>query len=450
MADDQATAGSSRIELAVLGAALGDRGAWEVISQSLAADDFTSTTHGLLFEEISRADEEGRWDDTALIAQAVVDGGVEESEGYNLVANAAVAAAPLATLPQYIDRLRTSANARKAAALSHAFAQQAAAAGNDADALAELLGTYQDTLHDLEDRAAGVPWETAGDLLKKVEQGETHMEATLPTGFPDLDRILQGGFRPRQMVTVAGRPAMGKSTLAVDIGRYASLHRDIPGLYVSLEMSSDEVGMRIAAAEAAVPLSNLVTDTLSPAEHNKISEVREQIDGAPLSVLDAEDGSWGAVRGAITSAYRRNGIQYAVIDYLQLVTLETKKTTSRTEEVGAISRNIKLLAKQLGITIIAVAQLNRAVENRTGNVPQISDLRESGTIEQDSDVVTLVHRPDYYDATSPRMGEADIIIAKHRNGPTGTATLAFQGGYSRFASLAMDDGTRPTATYPKA
>lgn len=438
MADDtHGGAANPRFELAILGAALTEEEAWDPISRQLAASDFYITTHGQLFDEIVRAEEESRWGDVDLIAQALVDGGAPD--GYTLIAEATIAAAPLGTLQHYIEDIKSRSRARKTVMSNHRFQQQVAGVNGDPQALASLIAEQQDELRDIAEDVSDVPWDSVGDLIKKVEQGETRAAATVPTGFPDLDRILQGGFRPQQMVTIAGRPAMGKSTLCVDFARYASFRRDVPGLMISLEMSAQEVATRITAAESAIPLGNLINNDLSDEDQRKISQVRERLEDSPLSILDAEDGSWGSVRAAITSAHRRHGIQYAIIDYLQLVTVEDKgRNSNREQEVATISRGLKLLAKQLGITIFAVAQLNRGAEQRSGNLPLVSDLRESGSIEQDSDIIGLIHRPDYYDKTSERTGEADVIIAKQRNGPTGTASFSFQGHYSRFMSLAYE------------
>lgn len=449
--EDDTTRGdfNPKFELAVLGAALTNADGWDPISQQLAPGDFFVPAHTRLYEEIVRAEDEDRWGDVDLIAQALVDGG--DPEGYEIIGNAVSTAAPLSTLQHYIDDLRGRSKARQTALANQDFSRKLHEINGDSDALAGLLAEHEDTLRSIAEDVKETPWDNVGDLLKKVEQGETRTAASFPTGFPDLDKILQGGFRPRQMVTIAGRPGMGKSTITVDFARYACFKRDIPGLFISLEMSAEEVATRIAAAEGAIPMSSLTNDDLMDEDRARVTEVRERLVDSPLHILDAEDGSWGAIRAAITSAQRRHGIQFAIIDYLQLVTLEDKgRNASRQEEVGAISRHVKLLAKTLGITIIAVAQLNRGPEQRTGNIPMVSDLRESGTIEQDSDIVGLVHRPDQYDQMSERAGEADLIIAKQRNGPTGTAAFSFQGHYSRFMSLAYPSDSLADESYPEA
>ena len=451
MADENTTASNPRFELAVLGAALTNDEAWDLISRSLTEKDFLTPAHAQMYDELGRSEDEGRWGDPALLAQALVDGGRED--GYEIVADATTSAAPMGTLQHYIDDLRGRSRLRQTAALSASFTRslQGTAAGD----LAGALALHSEELQDLSLDVSEEPWESAGSLVSKVEQGDMRMTASLPTGFPDIDGILQGGFRPKQMVTVAGRPSMGKSTIVIDFARHASFHRDLPGLHVTLEMSAEEVGARIASAEAAVPLKHILNDDLNDTDRAKVANLSERLDDAPLYVHDAaDDPSWGAIRSTIVSAHRRYELTYVVIDYLQLMTFDPgqgRRVNSRQEEIGQISRGVKRLAKQLGITILAVAQLNRGPEQRTGNLPQMSDLREAGDLEQDSDVVGLVFRPDYYaeGEFSDRSGEADFIIAKQRNGPTGTANLAFQGHYSRFMSLAHESSEAPYP-YPEA
>lgn len=436
-----------RFELAVLGAALMNDEAWDSISRQMSSADFYAPVHAQLFDEIVRAEEADRWGDVALIAQALVDGGVPN--GYELIGDAASSAAPVGTLQHYVTDLRGRSKTRQTTLVNQSFQLKLADVGGDGNALAAILAEHEDELRAIAQDVSDTPWESVGDLLRKVEQGDTRMMPTVPTGFPDLDKILQGGLRPGQMVTIAGRPAMGKSTFCMDIARYASFRRDIPGLFVTLEMSADNLVTRIASAEGAIPLSNLINDELSDSDRAKVTEVREKLEDSPLNIFDATDSSWASIRSAIISAHRHEDIQYVVIDYLQQVTSESKnRNASREQEIGAISRGIKMLAKSLDIPIIAAAQLNRGVEGRSGNVPNISDLRESGTIEQDSDIVALVHRPDYYDPMSDRAGEGDLIIAKQRNGPTGTAAFSFQGHYSRFMSLAYQSDSY-AESYPE-
>jgi|SRR5699024_8103494 len=433
-------------ELAVLGAGIEGEEAWALISETLTDRDFATPAHAELYAILQRGEEEGWRGDPILTAQALREAG---HDGHAIVSAASTSAAPTTALATYFTALQEKTFQRDADREARRT-QRALEDCDDHQERLALITEHQEALWALSDRATGEPWTSVGDILKDVEQGDTRLVATLPTGFPDLDRVLQGGFRQSQMVAIAGRPSMGKSTIAVDLARYAAFRRGIPGLFVSLEMSKEELGVRIVAAEGSIPMKALIEGDLDEADQETVARVRDQLEDSPLSVLDAAESSWGSIRAAITSAHRREGIQFAVIDYLQLVSLEDKaKSMGRQEEVSTISRGIKLLAKRLGITIFALSQLNRGAEHRPGQVPQMSDLRESGSIEQDSDIVTLVHRPDVYDQMSERAGEADLIVAKQRNGPTGTVAFSFQGHYSRFMSLAYtsDAANEP---YPMA
>lgn len=454
MSEEQAGGFSNpQFEQMVLGAALNDIESWETISRKLVADDFYTPAHRDLFTGLVHADEAGHRD-PALIAQALVDGGTPD--GYEVIANATTNPAPRATLPKYIESLKSHSRARAAAKLGYSLQRDIADSSGDPSALLGILAQHDEDMRALTEDIAEEPWVRADQVMAEVERGDTRLQAHMPTGFVDLDKQLQGGFRPGQMVVFAGRPAMGKTTIVLDMCRNASLHHDIPGLFVSLEMSQAEIGTKLAAAECAIPMKDFVEDALTDAQHEQVRRTIEDIDESPLLIMASEgswlmasEGSWPAIRSAITTAHRRYGIKYAAIDYLQLVTVKMRsRNATRQDEVATLSRNIKLLASQLGITIFAVSQLNRGAESRSGNIPQMSDLRESGSIEQDADIIGLLHRPDYYDPNHERAGEGDVIIAKHRNGPTGTVRLAFQGHYSRFASRAPSYATDPTDPYP--
>ncbi|GAB3618525.1 replicative DNA helicase [Okibacterium endophyticum] len=256
----------------------------------------------------------------------------------------------------------------------------------------------------------------------------------VPTGFIELDD-LTNGFHPGQMIIVAARPAMGKSTLALDFARAASIGNDMPSIFFSLEMGRSEIAMRLIAAEAAVPLQSMRKGTVEQRDWTKIASTRGKINDAPLYIDDSPNMTLVEIRAKCRKLKQRIGLKMIVIDYLQLLT-SGKRVESRQQEVSEFSRALKLLAKELHVPVIALSQLNRGPEQRSDKMPAISDLRESGSLEQDADMVILLHRESAYEKDSPRAGEADLIVAKHRNGPTRTVTVAFHGHYSRFADLA--------------
>ncbi|MHA7984759.1 replicative DNA helicase [Rathayibacter sp. CAU 1779] len=256
----------------------------------------------------------------------------------------------------------------------------------------------------------------------------------VPTGFADLDE-LTNGLHPGQMVIVAARPALGKSTLALDFARAAAIHHDLPTIFFSLEMGRSEIAMRLLSAEASVPLQNMRKGTVDQRDWTTIASTRGRINDAPLYIDDSPNMTLVEIRAKCRRLKQRVGLRMVVIDYLQLMT-SGKRVESRQQEVSEFSRALKLLAKELQVPVVALSQLNRGPEQRADKLPALSDLRESGSIEQDADVVILLHRESAYEKDNPRAGEADLIVAKHRNGPTRTVTVAFQGHFSRFADMA--------------
>nr|WP_231980850.1 DnaB-like helicase C-terminal domain-containing protein [Tessaracoccus coleopterorum] len=241
-------------------------------------------------------------------------------------------------------------------------------------------------------------------------------------------------MQPGNMVIIAARPGVGKSTFAMDIARHAALHNRVPTLFVSLEMSQRELMLRLLAAESSVPLQALKDRKLDPRQWDTISKRSAAIQDAPLWLED-QPGVTPLELRSKARQLKRQGLGLIVLDYLQLLT-SGRRVESRQVEVSEFSRQIKLLAKELALPVVALSQLNRQAEARADRKPALSDLRESGSLEQDADIVMLLHRDDMTDAQSRRLGEADVVIPKNRNGQTGTAALAFQGQYSRFASLA--------------
>ncbi|WP_166979878.1 replicative DNA helicase [Paramicrobacterium fandaimingii] len=281
-----------------------------------------------------------------------------------------------------------------------------------------------------------VPLNTAVDAAVEEIEAASGRDGTMtgiPTGFKELDD-LTNGLHAGQMIIIAARPAMGKSTLALDFARAASIANDEPSIFFSLEMGKSEIAMRLLSAEGAIPLQNMRKGTLDSRDWTTMASTRGRINEAPLYIDDSPNMTLVEIRAKCRRLKQRVGLKLVVIDYLQLMT-SGKRVESRQQEVSEFSRALKLLAKELQVPVIALSQLNRGPEQRQDKMPAISDLRESGSIEQDADMVVLLHRESVYERDS-RPGEADLIVAKHRNGPTATITVAFQGHYSRFADMA--------------
>jgi replicative DNA helicase len=277
----------------------------------------------------------------------------------------------------------------------------------------------------------------AYDEIEKISSGVAG--EGVKTGFKDLD-ALTNGFHPGNMIVLAARPAVGKSTLGLDIARYASIHKRETSVIFSLEMSRSEITMRMLSAEARVPLNNIRSGQLGEEEWAKMARRMGEISDAPLFIDDSPNLSLMEIRAKSRRLKQRHDLKLIVIDYLQLMT-SGKRVENRQQEVSEFSRQLKLLAKELNVPVVAISQLNRSPEQRSDKKPMLSDLRESGSIEQDADVVILLHREDLYDSQN-RSGEADLIVAKHRNGPTRTITVSAQLHLARFTDMAANFQTK--------
>jgi len=274
------------------------------------------------------------------------------------------------------------------------------------------------------------------DEIEKIAAGV--IGQGVKTGFKDLD-ALTNGFHPGNMIVLAARPAVGKSTLGLDIARYASIHKGETSVIFSLEMSRSEITMRMLSAEARVPLNNIRSGNLSEEEWSRMARRMGEISQAPMFIDDSPNLSLMEIRAKSRRLKQRHNLKLIVIDYLQLMT-SGKRVENRQQEVSEFSRQLKLLAKELNVPVVAISQLNRSPEQRSDKKPMLSDLRESGSIEQDADVVILLHREDLYDSQN-RSGEADLIVAKHRNGPTRTITVSAQLHFARFTDMAATFST---------
>jgi replicative DNA helicase len=281
------------------------------------------------------------------------------------------------------------------------------------------------------------------DKLEELSRKDAGLTGT-PSGFMDIDD-LTGGFQPGNLIVVAARPSMGKSTLATNIAENAAIDHGLPVALFSLEMSETELAHRFIASQAKVSSDELRKGRVKADRWPKVLRAVEKLAAAPIFIDDSSDIGVLEMRAKARRLHaRHDGLGLIVVDYLQLVRPDGR-TDSRVEQVGQISRGLKILARELDIPVVAVSQLSRAVEARHPPIPMLSDLRESGQLEQDADVVMFVYREEYYDGESERLGEADIIFAKHRNGPVGKAVLSFLPKYPKFASLYRDHGAVPVA-----
>mgnify|MGYP005805749885 CR=1 FL=1 len=271
------------------------------------------------------------------------------------------------------------------------------------------------------------------DTIEKMVQNKGKVSG-IPSGFVDLDQKISG-LNPSALIIVAARPAMGKSAFVLNIANYVAQHDKVPVMIFSLEMSKEEIGNRILASEAQVDSMKIKNgNDISSEEWLKLGQASGRLSNMPLYIDDTPGLTAAELRAKCRKAKLEKNIGLVIIDYLQLMEGKSKNA-SRQQEISDISRSLKILAKELEIPVIALSQLSRATESRTDHRPMLSDLRESGAIEQDADIVMFIHREDYYDEETEKKNIAEIIISKNRSGSTGTVELAWLGQYTKFANL---------------
>ena len=313
-------------------------------------------------------------------------------------------------------------------------------AGADGQDVAEVVDRAQAEIYEVTERRTTEDYVPLEELLQPTMDEIDSIASTgglsrgVPTGFHDLDE-LTNGLHPGQMIIVAARPGVGKSTLAMDFLRSCSIKHGMASAMFSLEMSKTEIVMRLLSAEAKIKLGDMRAGRMSDDDWTRLARRMGEISEAPLFIDDSPNLTMMEIRAKARRMKQKHDLKLVVIDYMQLMS-SGKKVESRQQEVSEFSRSIKLLAKEIEVPVVAISQLNRGPEQRTDKRPQVSDLRESGSLEQDADMVILLHRPDAFERDDPRAGEADIIVGKHRNGPTATITVAHQLHLSKFVDMA--------------
>lgn len=278
--------------------------------------------------------------------------------------------------------------------------------------------------------------EVIKDSIETIDilyQKKAHVTG-IPTGFVDFD-IKTAGLQPSDLIIVAGRPSMGKSAFALCIAEYAGIMEKIPIAIFSLEMSKEQLAQRMLCAHARVDANKVRTGYLASSDWPKLTAAAGKLSEAPIFIDDTPAISVMELRAKARRLKAHQDIRLIILDYLQLMR-GSSNAESRQQEISEISRSLKALARELNIPVIAISQLSRAVESRTDHRPQLSDLRESGAIEQDADLVVLLLREEYYNPSPDNQGIAEVIIAKQRNGPVGTLKLTFIKEYTRFENIA--------------
>ncbi len=428
-------------EQSVLGGMMLSKDAIADVIEVLRGTDFYRPAHELVFEAVLDLYGRGEPADAVTVADELTKRGELGRVGGAAYLHTLISSVPTAAnAGYYAEIVRERAVLRRLVEAGTKIVQLGyASGGGDVD---DLVNAAQAEVYQVTERRTTEDYLPLSEIIEgtineiEASEGRGDEMVGIPTGFADLDQ-LTNGLHPGQMIVLAARPAMGKSTAALDIARSASIRHGHASVIFSLEMSRNEITMRLLSAEASVSLQHMRKGTMREEDWTKLARTMGRVSEAPLFIDDSPNMSLMEIRAKCRRLKQRHGLKLVVIDYLQLMS-SGKRVESRQQEVSEFSRALKLLAKELEVPVIAVSQLNRGPEQRTDKKPAMSDLRESGSIEQDADMVILLHREDAYEKESPRAGEADFIVAKHRNGPTDTITVAFQGHYSRFVDMAQD------------
>ncbi len=426
-------------EQSVLGAMLLSKDAIADVVEVLRGADFYRPGHELIFDVVLDLYGRGEPADAITVSAELTRAGDLARVGGAPYVHTLVAGVPVAAnAGYYAGIVREKAILRRLIDAGTRIVQFGYAGEGQVD---DVVDRAQAEVYAVTDKRTSEDYAPLADLMElTIDELEAignrdGAMAGVPTGFAELDE-LTNGLHGGQMVILAARPAVGKSTLGLDIARSASIKHGLTSAIFSLEMSRTEITMRLLSAEARIPLNHMRNGKMSDDDWNKLVRKMGEVSEAPLFIDDSPNLTMMEIRAKARRLKQRHDLRLIVVDYLQLMT-SGKKVESRQLEVSEFSRQIKLLAKELDVPVVAISQLNRGSEQRTSKRPMLSDLRESGSLEQDADMVILLHREDIYEKESTRPGEADIIVAKHRNGPIADLVLAFQGHYSRFVDMAQ-------------
>ena len=436
---------SIEAEQAVLGGLLLDNSTWDAIADRLRAEDFYRRDHQQIFSAIAELSARNEPSDAVTLAEHLAaKGEAEETGGLAYLAGLARDTPTAANIRAYADIVRERSLLRQLIRVSGEIA--ASAYGSDGRSATELVDEAERRVFEIAEqgRRSGSGFVPLRDILGATIDRLDMLHANqgqltgVSTGYDDLDRMT-AGLQPGDLIIIAGRPSMGKTTLALNIAENAAIAANTPVAVFSMEMSREQLSMRMVSSLGRVDQSHLRTGNFGDEDWARINGAIAQMKTAPLYIDDSGALTPTEVRARARRLKReRGGLGLIVVDYLQLMQVAGTKE-NRTNEISEISRSLKALAKELHVPVIALSQLNRGVEQRTDKKPVMSDLRESGAIEQDADIIVLIYREEVYEPDTPRKGIADIIIAKQRNGPTGEVHLTFLGKYTRFENLATGE-----------
>ena len=434
---------STEAEQSLLGGLMLDNNAWEKIADIIVKDDFYRKDHQIIFNGISKLIESAEACDVVTLSEFLDNNGELDSVGgLEYLATLANETPGSANVISYAKILREHSVNRSLIAAGNEISGSAFA--NDGRTASELIDHAERLVFEIAEKGArgklgfqhlGQVLPSTIDRIELLSQSDGDITG-VTTGFKEFDK-LTAGLQSSDLIIIAGRPSMGKTTLAVNIAENAAIGSEVPTAIFSMEMPKEQLAFRMISSLGRVDQSQLRTGKFPDEDWSRINTAVQLMSEAPIYIDDSPALSPTEIRARARRLKRESGLGLIVLDYIQLMQVHGN-TENRATEISEISRSLKALAKELEVPIIALSQLNRSVESRTDKRPIMSDLRESGALEQDADLIVFIYRDEVYNPDSPRKGIADISIAKQRNGPIGDFPLTFVGRYTKFENWASE------------
>jgi replicative DNA helicase len=434
---------SLQAEQAVLGGLMLDNAAWDKVADRVSDEDFYRRDHRLIFQAIaSLADSNSPFDAVTLSEWLEKNQRLDEAGGLATLGSLVQTTPSAANIQAYADIVRERSILRQLITIGNEIAGSAYVP--EGRSSAELLEQAEQQVFQIAEhgkrgkRGFRKIQSLLGAAVDRIDQLFQQDEPItgVSTGFTDLDEMT-AGLQPSDLIIVAGRPSMGKTTLAMNFAENAAIKHQLPVAIFSMEMPGEQLALRMLSSLGHIDQHKIRTGKLDDDDWPRLTSAVSLLDSAPLYIDDTPALSPTEMRARARRLKREHDLGMIVIDYLQLMQVPGT-SENRTNEISEISRNLKALAKELNVPVVALSQLNRGLEQRTDKRPVMSDLRESGAIEQDADVIVFIYRDEVYNEDSPQKGIAEIIIGKQRNGPIGSRFLTFRGQFTRFENYAED------------
>lgn len=435
---------SAEAEQSIIGGLMLDNQVWDKISSTLCETDFYRTEHRVLFRALHELSKKNQPFDVVTVLDILKSKhALDEAGGEAYLFELANNTPSVANITAYAEIVREKSVYRQLIAISTDIAD--AAYNPNGREVSELLDLAETKVFAIAEQTAGEggPEAIKSILVRAVEKIDALYHngdaiTGLPTGLNDLDQMTSG-LQPSDLIIVAGRPSMGKTVLGMNMAEHVAIEAKKPVLVFSMEMPADSIAMRMMSSLGRIDQHRIRTGKLNDDDWPRVTSAVHMLSEALLFIDDTPALSPAEMRARARRLMREHGqLGLIVVDYLQLMKVPGFKADNRTAEISEISRSLKALAKELVVPVIALSQLNRSLEQRQDKRPVMSDLRESGAIEQDADLICFIYRDEVYNEDSPDKGTAEIIIAKQRNGPIGKVRAAFLGKYTRFEDLAFN------------